>query len=225
MPECKEITFARLSNATGQYRCVYANFELAQTDREDVGQAIHTILSQLGLRARRMLGDTFVRSAQSEVLAENGPGSALNEMLTLWSENDARPLVLLIDEIDTLVGDSLISVLRQLRAGFDQRPDGFPQSIILCGVRDVRDYRIFSSSRGTNVTGGSAFNIKAESLRLGDFTEAEVRSLLGQHTAMTGQEFEPRALARVWDLTLGQPWLVNALAHQACFRGEAGPSA
>ena len=85
--------------------------------------------------------------------------------------------MLLIDEIDTLVGDTLISVLRQLRAGYDMRPAAFPQSVILCGVRDVRDYRIHSESAGEIITGGSAFNIKAESLRLGDFDEADMRSL------------------------------------------------
>ena len=69
---------------------------------------------------------------------------------------DPRPLVLLIDEIDTLIGDSLISVLRQLRAGNDLRPGSFPQSVVLCGVRDVRDYRIRSGSGNTAVTGGSA---------------------------------------------------------------------
>ena len=83
--------------------------------------------------------------------------------------------MVLIDEIDTLVGDTLISVLRQLRAGYDQRPERYPQSVVLCGVRDVRDYRIRSSS-GEIITGGSAFNIKAESLWLGDFSETETSS-------------------------------------------------
>ena len=89
-------------------------------------------------------------------------------------------------------------------------------------MRDVRDYRIFSRSLGSNVSGGSAFNIKAESLRLGDFSEVEVRSLLGQHTAETGQEFEAGAVERIWELTRGQPWLVNALAYRACFKEKAG---
>ena len=100
-------------------------------------------------------------------------------MLTRWSEADPTPLVLLIDEIDTLIGDTLITVLRQLRAGYDERPTGFPQSVILCGVRDVRDYRIHSSTEKSVITGGSAFNIKAASLRLDDFTQAEVCALLG----------------------------------------------
>ena len=51
-------------------------------------------------------------------------------------------MVLLLDEVDALVGDTLISLLRQIRAGYAQRPNAFPQSIVLCGVRDVRDYRM-----------------------------------------------------------------------------------
>ena len=108
---------------------------------------------------------------------------------------------------------------RQLRAGYPQRPRRFPQSVILCGVRD---YRIHSSAEKTVITGGSAFNVKAASLRMGDFTEVEVHALLGQHTADTGQRFADAALQAVWELSAGQPWLVNALAQQACFTDAAG---
>ena len=89
-------------------------------------------------------------------------------------------------------------------------------------MRDVRDYRIRSSTENAIVTGGSAFNIKAESLLIGDFSEADVRALLGQHIADTGQRFSEDALQAVWELTAGQPWLVNALAQQACFRDADG---
>ena len=93
-----------------------------------------------------------------------------------------------MDEIDSLVGDTLLSVLRQLRAGYQQRPGGFPQSVVLCGVRDIRDYRIRSST-GEVIAGGSPFNVAAKSLRMGDFTKAETRALMAQHTEETGQRF------------------------------------
>lgn len=64
----------------------------------------------------------------------------------------------------------------------------------------------------------SAFNIKAESLRLGDFTQQEVEFLYWCHTRETGQLFEKEALDLAWRLTKGQPWLVNALAYDACFK-------
>ena len=204
------------------YRCVYANVEGAQTAREDVGRAVRTVLGRLASRARTTLGDEFLDGVYRGLIETHAPDEVLIEALARWAAADARPLVLLIDEIDALVGDSLLAVLRQLRAGYDQRPRNFPQSVILCGVRDVRDYRIHSGSANTAVAGGSAFNVKAESLRLGDFSRDEVAALLGQHTAETGQAFTAGALALVWERTQGQPWLVNALAYDACFRHKAG---
>jgi hypothetical protein len=130
--------------------------------------------------------------------------------------------VLFIDEIDALIGNTLISVLRQLRAGYDKRPRHFPQSVILCGVRDVRDYRIHSASEKAIITGDSAFNIKAESLKLGDFSRPEVERLYAQHTEETGQIIAPPALEQIWELTQGQPWLVNALGYETCFRLPEG---
>ena len=93
---------------------------------------------------------------------------------------------------------------------------------MLCGVRNVRDYRIHSASEGKTIAGGSAFNISAAALRLGDFDRAETEALLGQHTAETGQEFEPPAIDRVYTQTAGQPWLVNALCNEACFKDPLG---
>ena len=72
------------------------------------------------------------------------------------------------------------------------------------------------------VLGGSAFNIKAKSLRLGDFSEQEVRALLAQHTAATGQAFTEEAVRLILTRTAGQPWLVNALCREACFEDEVG---
>ena len=209
-------------NTSGKYRCFYVNFEPGQAAEEDTARALRAVLGQLGTRARITQGDEFVASITQEVLEKFSPDGALMEVLVRWAEVDPKPLVLMIDEIDTLVGRTLISVLRQLRAGYDLRPTSFPHSVILCGLRDVRDYRICSAEHCNYTSGGSAFNIKAESLRLGDFSEWEMRALLAQHTAETGQAFEPRAVDRVWNLTLGQPWLVNALAHQACFKERAG---
>ena len=201
-------------NIEGTYRCVYTSFECGQAARENVEEALRAILDELAQRARRTLGDGFVDDAWPGILAKSGPHRALATSLMLWSEADAKPLVLLIDEIDALVGDSLVSVLRQLRNGYDMRPAGFPQSVLLCGLRDIRDYQMDA--------GGSPFNIKAESLRLCDFSRGEVQALLEQHTIETGQAFSPEALEAVWSQSCGQPWLVNALAYDACFRNEPG---
>ncbi len=209
-----------LLNAEGVYRCVYVNVEGGQAAREDVEQVTRTILGELASRAR-LIGDEFLDEIWLDILTKYGPHVALREALTRWAAASPKPLVLLIDEIDALIGDALLSVLRQLRAGYDLRPEGFPQSVVLCGVRDVRDYRIHSTAANATIAGGSAFNIKTQSLRLGDFSQDEVQALLAQHTDETGQVFTPDALATIWTQTQGQPWLVNALADQTCFRDGA----
>ncbi len=209
-------------NASGEFRCVYVNVEVGQPAREDVAAAMRAILSALARAARHALDDLFVTDVWRGILDDAGPNDALGETLARWAESDPRPLVLMIDEIDALIGDTLLAVLRQLRAGYPERPRRFPQSVVLCGVRDVRDYRIRSSAENAIVAGGSAFNIRAESLRLGDFSHDEVESLLGQHTEETGQAFAEEARRDIWELTQGQPWLVNALAYEACFKNKAG---
>ena len=211
-----------LLNAEDTYRCVYVNVEAGQAAREDVEQVTRTFLGELAVRASLTLNDEFLLNIWSGILAEFGPHAALRVALTRWAQADSKPLVLLIDEIDALIGDALLSVLRQLRAGYDLRPEGFPQSVILCGVRDVRDYRIQSTAENALIAGGSAFNIRAESLRLGDFSQDEVFALISQHTAETGQAFTAEALETTWTQTQGQPWLVNALAYEACFKNKTG---
>lgn len=203
------------SGSQGNYRCVYASLKAGRTAGGDVERAMRSVLGELGARAADTLGDGFVENVWREALDSAGPDRALRVVLGRWSETDPRPLVVLLDEVDTLTGDALLSVLSQLRSGYPDRPARFPQSVVLCRLRDVQDYRAPGAQ-------GSPFNIKAKSLRLGDFSEAESGALLGQHTEETGQAFADEALAAVWRETRGQPWLVNALAHEACFESRVG---
>ncbi|NEP20358.1 MAG: ATP-binding protein, partial [Leptolyngbya sp. SIO4C1] len=147
------------------------------------------------------------------VPANAAPGERIRSFLQAWAESCPRPIVLFIDEIDALQDDTLISVLRQLRDGYPRRPGGFPQSVALIGLRDVRDYKV-ASGGSSRLGTASPFNIKVESLTLRNFTSAEVARLCEQHTAETGQIFTSEAIQHAYALTQGQPWLVNALARQ-----------
>jgi hypothetical protein len=204
-------------NDHGKYKCLYCNVEAAQAAKENIKEGIRTILNEISTSARIYLQDTFVMENWNEILEKSGENAALNETLTQWAEASVSPLILFIDEIDALIGDTLISVLRQLRAGYTKRPEMFPQSLILCGVRDIRDYRIHSSKTKEIITGGSAFNIKAKSFRLGDFSKEDVKKLYDIHTRETGQVFDEEAIELVWKYTQGQPWLVNAIGYETVF--------
>lgn len=139
---------------------------------------------------------------------------APSEVFGAWARACPRPLVVFLDEVDGLHPEVLGLLLRQLRDGHSLRPEDFPWSLGLIGMRDVKDYVIASGGTGRRGA-GSPFNVVAESIRVRDFTFDEVAELLAQHTADTGQVFVHGAVHRVWASTRGQPWLVNALAREA----------
>ena len=210
------------SGAVGNYRCLHANIEAAQAWGEDIPQVMRAILQTLADAASSELNDKSLHEIRREALADWSPGTAFLYAMHRWTQDDPQPLVLLIEGADALVGFSLLSLLRQVRTGFIDRPTAFPHSIALCGVRDLRQCRFGLTATDEPLGGGSPFNFSSVSLRLADFGRAEVEALLGQHTAETGQKFEPAALERVWTQTQGQPWLVNALCSHACFESPRG---
>ncbi len=205
----------RIVNSEDRYTALYVNIEGAQAMGNDTDRGIEAVCSAIARSASVYLQDRSI----SRWLADDAggksipPGDKLTSLLTWWSQNSGRPVVLFVDEVDALIGDTLISLLRQIRAGYAQRPGAFPQSIVLCGVRDVKDYRIHTRDNEI-ITGGSAFNIKTKSIKMVNFSEEQCRRLILQHTEETGQQFKPEIFRELWPDTKGQPWLVNALGYE-----------
>jgi len=143
----------------------------------------------------------------------------LTEILTNWSAIFApKPLVILFDEVDVLVGETLISFLRQLRNGFMKRGAGrFPVSIALVGMRDLKDYLI-AAKDGVAPNPGSPFNVKSDSVMLSNFTLADIEKLFAQRTKETGQKITKEAIDYVWEQSYGQPWIVNSLFARSTMR-------
>ena len=206
-------------NASGHYACAYANIEGAQAARGDETQGIPAACAAIASAIRVYLQDDAPKQWLDSNL-DKPAQNLLSDLLAHWSSHTTKPTVLLLDEVDALVGDTLISLLRQIRAGYAQRPEYFPQSIVLCGVRDVRDYRLYQEGAQV-ITGGSAFNIKAASIRMGNFTQQETQDLWLQHQTATGQVFDAAIFDELWPDTEGQPWLVNALGHEVTWENKA----
>jgi hypothetical protein len=204
-------SLAETLTAEGRHAALLTSCEMGQKMNPDYEGSMNGILAELQIRAQRALPEELRPPASDTTVPME---ARLRELLTRWSEQCPRPVVIFFDEIDALYDDVLISVLRQLRSGYDSRPQAFPQSVALIGLRDVRDYKVLA--RGSEQTMGSAspFNIKSDSLLLRNFTAEEVGELYDQHTAETGQVFAEAAKAKAFELTRGQPWLLNALARQ-----------
>ena len=199
-------------NAEGRYVAMRVSVSSARGTRDDLDRGNRMIANVLVYTARQVHPQSWLATEGASYAQPLEPGTVLMQLLGEWAHRSPKPVVLLIDEIDTLSGSTLESVLTQLRDGYIARPLPFAHSVVLCGVRDVRDYHI-ETPNGV-VTGSSCFNIKAASIRLGNFTEAEVRALYAQHTDHTGQRFDESIFPLVMQLTGGQPWLVNALADE-----------
>lgn len=195
--------------AEGRYAALLVSCEAAQAAGGDVERGISALLGAIGQTAQVHL-EAELRPPAPD--ASQPAEIRLLDLLRRWCEFCPRPVVLFFDEIDALLDDVLVSVLRQLRTLYPDRPGHFPWSVTLIGLRDVRDYKVGGDGKlGTS----SPFNIKVESVLLPGFTAAGVAELCGQHEAETGQLFSPEAKARIFELTSGQPWLVNALARLA----------
>ena len=126
-----------------------------------------------------------------------------------------KPLIICFDEVDCLSNGTLISFLRQLRDGYVNRPEiPFVHSVVLVGMRNIRDYK--NKIRDDEETLGTAspFNIVTETLTLRNFTREDIARLYAQHTELTGQIFPSEMVDAVYDATQGQPWLVNAIARE-----------
>jgi hypothetical protein len=126
-----------------------------------------------------------------------------------------KPFVILFDEADCLSEGTLISFLRQLRNGYNDRSmTPFVHSIALVGMRNIRDYKAKIRPDSESLGSASPFNIVTESLTLKNFTQEEITQLYRQHTDETGQIFDKDAIELIYEQTQGQPWLVNAIVRE-----------
>ena len=176
---------AQTLTAEGHYAALRVSCEVGQPFRGDIEKVEHALLQRFGSAARFRLPKHLW---PPQPWPDASTGTRIAQALEAWSSLCPLPLVLFFDEIDALMDSSLEAVLRQLRDGFSYRPKNFPHSVVLCGLRDVRDYKIASGGSPTLGT-ASPFNIKTESITFASFTAAEVEHLYLQHTQETGQRF------------------------------------
>ena len=198
-------------NEKGEMFAVYCTLETLQnrSDPEKTNIAIRDLIAD-----NVEMSPFYVPVANAPALRSDrgGVGLAVRTVLQNACRALGKTVVVFFDEADCLVGDALISFLRQLRDGYVNRKEiPFPKSIALVGMLDVRDYKAQIRPDGESLGQISPFNIIRKDLLIPNFTEADIRTLYAQHTEDTGQVFADGVVDDVWRLTRGQPWLVNAI--------------
>jgi hypothetical protein len=203
---------AQRLNVGGRYYALYCSLEGAQgviDPKEGIVSIVLKIKNQLRL-------SNIPRKAEFAKEADYSDyTNVLNMELTLFCMLLDKPLVILFDEADCLSEGTLISFLRQLRSGYNDRSaTPFVHSVALVGMRNIRDYKAQIRPDSQSLGSASPFNIVTKTYTLQNFTQEEIVQLYRQHTGDTGQVFEEDAIERVWEQTQGQPWLVNAIARE-----------
>ena len=203
-------------NEKGEMVALYCSVEAVQMFTDPV-KGLPEIASQI--RANLDLyPELYGETAKDDIrkaLQGSTDTSVVMDSLKWLSERVKKPLVVFFDEVDCLSEGTLVSFLRQLRNGRISctRPNSFPVSIALIGMRNIRDYKMRVRPDGESKGEASPFNVITKAMTLNLFTEPEVRALYRQHTDETGQVFEEDALRKAFDFSRGQPYLVNALAR------------
>jgi hypothetical protein len=210
----KDLT--RRLNEDGRYYTLYCSLERVQNiddPKEGIPATVHSL--KTGIKYSTLpCADKFASDADYSDYT-----NVLLTSLTDYCMLLDKPLVIFFDEADCLSEGTLISFLRQLRSGYNDRNEvPFVHSVALVGMRNIRDYKARIRPDSESLGSASPFNIVTESMTLKNFTKEEIISLYRQHTLETGQIFEEDAVSLVYEQTLGQPWLVNAIARETVMK-------
>jgi len=205
-------------NAAGDVAALYCSLETVQGKMDPPSATLVVIahlIARSALRYSPFKENHIDLSPTESDLALGTADTIVGDTLTKLCAAAGKPVVIFFDETDCIPASAIVSFLRQLRDGYVNRDEApFPSSIALVGMRNIRDFRAKIRPESETLGSASPFNIIQRALVLRNFTEGEVAALYAQHTAATGQVFAPQAVRRAFELSGGQPWIVNAIAAE-----------
>jgi hypothetical protein len=156
-----------------------------------------------------------------ELLHEKLPNkpiiSSWKEFRHLFSRTEGlwdRPLILLIDEVDTISLELIDLMVAQFRELYLDRQTNWLHGLALIGVRAVL---------GIESQRGSPFNIQ-RSLKVPNLTPEEVNELYRQYQEESNQIIEAAVIEKVYQSTQGQPGLVSWFGELLTEKYNPGPT-
>jgi hypothetical protein len=167
------------------YKVAHINFENYRTEK------IQTFISSF----KRNVNEFWNTEFQFETIPE------FFEQIQNQKQGER---VLIIDEVEGINPEYFGTFLHSIRNAYHSREHHCLKSVILVGVSNIV---------GVVQDHASPFNI-ADNLNVPYFTEEEVFELLGQHETETGQLFEKNVKHKIFQITAGQPGLVNGFAKK-----------
>ncbi|MEY8328901.1 ATP-binding protein [Lachnospiraceae bacterium 48-33] len=138
---------------------------------------------------------------------------ALFKVLNLWCEKSEKPIVFMIDEVDTATNNQIfLDFLAQLQAGYlDRDETSVFQSVILAGVYDIRNIRK-KIRQDKEHRQNSPWNIAADFDVDMSFSAEDISGMLSQYEEdyHTGMNIE-KISELIYEYTSGYSFLVSRL--------------
>ncbi|OQX81102.1 MAG: hypothetical protein B6D61_01120 [Bacteroidetes bacterium 4484_249] len=151
--------------------------------------------------------ETFLERFVGEINKYWDTGFQITNISKIFYEIEAQKnqkCVLIIDEVEGINSEYFGEFLHSIRNAYHSRENHCLKSVILVGVSNIV---------GVVQDNASPFNI-SDNLNIPYFTVEEVLELLLQHETETGQLFEDKVKKKIYEITAGQPGLVNGFAYK-----------
>ncbi len=164
---------------------------------------------------RRGVVDSVEVKKNLEKLVEvySGSLSTLFQYLEEWCDVSEKPVVLLIDEVDSASNNQVfLDFLAQLRLGYLER-DIVPafQSVILAGVYDIKNIKLKMHPDAPSKT-NSPWNIATNFNVDMSFSANEIEGMLKEYESDQHTEINTHEVAElIYDYTSGYPFLVSRI--------------
>ncbi|MBI4647055.1 MAG: AAA-like domain-containing protein [Bacteroidia bacterium] len=146
----------------------------------------------------------FLCSEWNECFKTDIQTTLFSEFYKFVKDHNKEKFVLIIDEVEGLNPEIFGQFLHTIRNLYHFRESHCLKSVVLVGVSNIL---------GIVQDNASPFNI-ADNLEVTYFTEKEVFELLQQHEDETGQQFDKKVKLKIFEITAGQPGLVNGFAER-----------
>ena len=148
---------------------------------------------------------------------EWGAINALFRIFKRWIKASARPLVMMIDEVDSASNNQIfLDFLSQLRADYISREgDGVPafQSVILAGVTDIRYLQVKIRDESQHRL-NSPWNVAANFNIDMSLSEEGIRGMLNDYEADHHTGMDTAVIAKlIREYTEGYPFLVSRICQ------------
>ena len=214
--------FALEGTLSDSYGVVSLDFQAISTAGYSTEGKFVAAFCRILWRKRRKLGIPTSVLEQVRAIAQAGNGEAeldqLFFLLSDWCDESDKPLVLIIDEVDSATNNQVfLDFLAQLRLQYLEREKD-PEapafhSVILAGVTDVRHLRSRIRDEDQHKV-NSPWNIAVPfSVQMG-FSADEIAQMLADYEADHGTGMNVSTVARqIFDYSHGYPFLASRICQ------------